>query len=101
MKQPELKYETHTFRFPYATVIFGKVFQMPCAVLFEYAETEEGEMRLKVKSMTGMSDDGLEYDLIYLTDDEDSLYSEFIVACILENKQHWDFTGDTKEWWEL
>ncbi len=98
--KPEIKYETHTFRFPYATVIFGKVFQVPCEVLFEYCETEEGGIRLKVESLTGMSEDGTKYDMKFLTDDEDSAYSEFIVACIIANKQHWDFISGEKEWWE-
>ena len=99
MKQPEIKYEVHTLRFPFAYVIFGKVFQMPCEVLFEFSENEDGEMRLVVKSLTGKSEDGTDYDLIYLTDDDDSLYSTFIVTCIVNNKQYWNYSGE-QEWWE-
>lgn len=100
MKQPEIKYETHTLRFPFANVIFGRTFQMPCDVLFEYSENEEG-FRVNITSLTGTTEDGTEYDLLYLTEDDESLYAEFIVACILSNKQYWNFdnTGE-KEWWE-
>lgn len=101
MKQPEIKYETHTLRFPFAQTIFGKTFEMPCEILFEYAENEEGEMRLKVSSLTGTSEDGTTYDLMYLTDDDDSMYSQFIVACVVSNKRYWDFESEgNEEWWE-
>lgn len=99
MKQPEVKYETYSFRFPFAHVIFGKVFQMPCEVLFEYSENDKGEMRLEVKSLTGRSESGVEYDMLYLTDDDDSEYAEFIVACITQNKHYWNHSGE-EEWWE-
>jgi hypothetical protein len=100
LKQPEIKYETHSLRFPYTTIIFGRSFQMPCEVLFEYAENEDGEMRLIVKSLTGKSEDGMEYDLSYLTDDDDMPYSDFIVACIIRNKQYWNYNAENQEWWE-
>jgi hypothetical protein len=75
---------------------------MPCDVVFEYAETEDDNFRIKVKSLTGTSEDGTTYDLLYLTEDEDSMYSMFIIACVIENKQYWDhkLKGD-KEWWEI
>lgn len=99
MKQPEIKFNTHSLRFPYAHVIFGKVFEMPCDVLFEYSESE-GQYRIKVTSLVGTADDGTVFDLKYLTDDDDSMYSEFIVSCILGNKSRWDFDSGEKEWWE-
>jgi hypothetical protein len=100
LKQPEIRYETHTLRFPFANVIFGRVFQIPCDVLFEYSESEEG-FRVNITSLTGKAEDGTEYDLLYLTEDDDSLYSEFIVGCILDNKSYWNYESpDGKDWWE-
>lgn len=100
MKQPEIKHELYTLRFPFAHVIFGRPFQMPCEVLFEYSENTAGEMRLVVKSITGKSENGTEYDLIYLTEDDTSEYAEFIVACIVSNKQFWNYNAENGEWWE-
>ena len=99
MQQPVIKYNTHTFRFPFANVIFGRVFEIPCTVLFEYADAEEG-FRVNIKSLTGTAEDGTEYDLLYLTEDDDAMYSQFIVACIYENKRYWDFEKENEEWWE-
>jgi hypothetical protein len=101
MKQPEVMYKIHSLRFPFAQVIFGKVFQMPCEMLFDFAENEEGGLRLKVLSLTGMSEDGTEYDLMYLTEDDDSMYSQFIVAAVISNQQYWDYESEgDEEWWE-
>jgi hypothetical protein len=101
MKQPDVKYETHTLRFPFAQMIFGRAFEMPCEMLFEYSENEDGGIRLKVTSLTGRSEDGTEYDLMYLTDDDDSMYSQFIVACVVSNKHYWDYESEgDEEWWE-
>ncbi len=99
MKAPEVKYTTHTFRFPYAHVIFGRTFEMPCSVVFEYADIEDGNFRIKISSLTGTAD-GTEYDLLYLTEDDESLYASFILACIVGNKQYWNYDNETQDWWE-
>ena len=102
MQQPELVYETYNLRFPYAQVIFGRTFQMICEVLFEYAEGEDGNFRIKIKSLTGTTEDGTSYDLMYLTEDEESMYANFILVCVHMNKEHWNFNPDKGEleWWE-
>lgn len=101
-KQPELVYEKHLLRFPMTHVIFGKSFQMLCEVLFEYTETDDGNFRIKVNSLTGVVSDGTAYDIMYLTEDEDSMYASFILVCIHKNKAQWNLKpdGGEREWWE-
>lgn len=98
-KSPKINYETHTLRFPYANVIFGRVFEMPCTVVFEHSESED-QFRINIKSLVGTGEDGTIYDLMYLTEEEESQYAEFIIACIVNNKQKWDLELGEKEWWE-
>jgi hypothetical protein len=100
MRAPEIQYETHTMRFPFTQILFGKSFEMPCEVVFEYTETDDKNFRIKVKSLIGTTEEGLTYDLMYLTEDEDSMYSEFIITGIIRNKPQWGVgpTGGV-EWW--
>ncbi len=99
MKAPEVTYDTFGFRFPYAQVFFGRSFPMVCEAMLQYSEAEDGNIRIKVTSLTGKGCDGNVYDLLYLTDDEDSMYAHFLIGCILRNKDYWNYEGDT-EWWE-
>lgn len=100
MKQPDIVYEQHTMRFPFSYLIFGKNFEMTCNVAFGYTEGGDGDYRVKVESITGTTtEDEVEYDMTYLTEDMDSMYAGFIIACIIQNKKYWDFETVDKEWW--
>lgn len=107
MREEDIVLEEHFFHFPYAHVIFGMSFPLVCQVIFGYTEiaNEEGylEPRIHLHSLTGSTEDGMEYDMAYLGDNSSSRYADFVVQCLLANREYWDDAVDEEEgefWWE-
>ena len=97
-KEPELEFETHTLSIPYATIIFGKVYNMPLECVFEYAgDLKKDTHLIEVVSLTGKDDAGMDYDMSFLVEEAESLWTADILAAILKNHSQWD--GDAA-WWE-
>tara|TARA_R110002074_G_scaffold297016_1_gene468536 strand:- start:771 stop:1094 length:324 start_codon:yes stop_codon:yes gene_type:complete len=99
--------ETNTLLFPFAQVIFGKSHPILCEVVFDYAEYledmegEDGEMvpctvsKVVPMSLTATFEDGKVYDMLYLVDEEDAPYRDFIINSVVGSRDKWN----QEVWW--
>lgn len=101
-KEPALELDTHTLLIPYGFTLFGKMYEMPLMCLFGYSGDLKTNHALEIKSLTGFDPEGLECDMMYLVEDEESVLTRLIIASILNNYSNWDKVyeeGSEDVWW--
>jgi hypothetical protein len=97
-KEPNVKLDVHNVLIPYCFIVFGRTFEMPLTCVFGYTGDLKTNHALEIISLAGADADGLEYDMLYLVEDEGSLLTRHVISCILNNHANWS-DGDVAKWW--
>lgn len=101
MKSTEDFMKLHTLIFPYAIVVFGRTYNMPCTVNFSYHEDPDGDIKLSIKQLTAQDHTGSVYDMMSLVEEPESEIASDILEAIVYNQAKWDWEpeGDELVWW--
>ena len=102
-QKPEVLMKRHTLLFPYAIVVFGLSFPMPCTADFQVSEDNGGNVKIKINSLTATDDNGIVYDMEHVVADELGELSSFVITSIIVNRKYWDWVpeegSETIHWW--
>jgi len=93
---PNYDLEPHTIRMPYSSLVFGRNFEIPLECVFGYSGDLKSTHAIEIKSITSKGDNGLNYDMMYLVEEDEGELTKHIITCILNNHKNWD-TGE--DWW--